>query len=169
MPRNRNSRAGAWIALVIFLACIGVGVGLYFMLAPKPKSESDAAPVASPGAGVQASYPTYVLTAPPLAISFAKGMTLVPATSPPLATIWWVYKGAAEHGSVGLVPDAGRWLLVAFGGPATSTPGACTVWAVSAGPGGTLGGTLGGTPGGPSGATPSSEWTFATGSLRRSI
>ena len=174
------------LAIAIFLACIGVGIGLYLALAPKPGAEDTAAEKAAKEAAEAAAkaaaeaaaktaaeaaakaaaeaaakaaaeatakeaaeaaakaaaeaaakadgkYPAYVLTGPPMAVSFAREMTLVPVLTQnagaPKQKVWWVYNGAPEHGSVGLVPDPDdgtRWLLVAF-----SAIAPCTAWAVS--------------------------------------
>lgn len=123
-PKN-NPRTGAWIALtfaVIICVCIGLVLGLGKSTSP----------------GATGTYPTYVLAGPPTAAAFASGMALKPFTDTTAPnTVWWAYKGT--NGSVGLVPSAGRWLLVAFGA------GSCTVLANSgpavsaASPGGPLG------------------------------
>ena len=125
--------------VAFFLLCLGVGVGLYFTFAPRADAGADAVAVPVPDATAapgDVKYPAFVLTKPPTAVGFARGATLVPVTSQaPSAqpTVWWAYKGATEHGSVGLVPDpsAKKWLLVAFGAKdATGRELPCTVWAV---------------------------------------
>lgn len=133
-PRRGGLGALALGALALLVLGI-IGAGIYFAFFHKPETGPGSA--SGPNEPAEAGTSAYVLHGPPAAVSFANGATLVPVISPapaheyPANTVWWVYKGAPESGSVGLVPspDGASCALVAFGAP--DAPERCVTWAVS--------------------------------------